>query len=604
MLSTYLSYQLVTRDLDKSLDRVEQQPMVQRETDYFLANIGKVKSIDEFVDNDRLFKYAMKAFGLGDMDYAKAFMKKALTEGIRDKDSFANTLTDKRYYDFVKAFNFEQYGEQATSYNMAQDGVSKNFATQATISETQAGFSFAQTETDYYLAHISDVKSVDDLMGDTRLLDYTLSAFGIDSETQSPDKVRRMLEGGVSDPQSPANTSRDDRYVALVTAFDFEQYGDQTTSRAAVRQSVPAGYVANSGLDLVKPSSDYVSGEAEYYRDHIGDVKSIDDLISDKRLLSVAMGAYGIDAANEDPAFIRGMLSGGVTDPKSPANIFGDARYKAFVTAFDFVGYGADTTARDAVTSVTPELYETKTSLGLEGVTDAYVAGESAYYQAHVSDLHSIDDLMGDQRLLNFALRSFGLDPAKETPDHLRTLLEGGIDDPESAANKETNKAYAAFVSAFNFARYGEDATTVTAAQDTTVDQYVRQTLEETEGDKNEGVRLALYFQRKAPELTSYYQILGDTALSQVVRTALGFPDAMAQANIDKQAALMEDRFDLADFKDPEKLSDFLERFTTMWEIKNPSDSAAQSSIAALFAQPAEFGISTNLLLTMAQMRR
>ena len=97
MLNTYTSYLLIARDIPKAISQVETQPMVKRETDYYLANIGKVKSIDDFVNNDRLFKYAMKAFGLSDMDYAKAFMVKALKEGVTDPDSFANKLTDKRY---------------------------------------------------------------------------------------------------------------------------------------------------------------------------------------------------------------------------------------------------------------------------------------------------------------------------------------------------------------------------------------------------------------------------------------------------------------------------------------------------------------------------
>ena len=101
MLSTFTSYQLIARDIPKSIDRVEAQPIVERETDYYLANIGKVKSIDDFVKNDRLFKYAMKAYGLEDMAYAKAFMVKALKEGVADPDSFANKLTDKRYAEFV-----------------------------------------------------------------------------------------------------------------------------------------------------------------------------------------------------------------------------------------------------------------------------------------------------------------------------------------------------------------------------------------------------------------------------------------------------------------------------------------------------------------------
>ena len=97
MVSTYTSYQLITRDIDRSIDQIEKQPVTKRETEYYLANITKAKSIEDFLGDDRLFKYAMKAFGLKDMDYAKAFMKKVLTEGIEDPDSFANSLTDKRY---------------------------------------------------------------------------------------------------------------------------------------------------------------------------------------------------------------------------------------------------------------------------------------------------------------------------------------------------------------------------------------------------------------------------------------------------------------------------------------------------------------------------
>ena len=55
-------------------------------------------------------------------------MRKVLTEGVSDSDAFANKLTDRRYAEFVAAFNFQKYGEQATSYNRAQVDVPKNFA--------------------------------------------------------------------------------------------------------------------------------------------------------------------------------------------------------------------------------------------------------------------------------------------------------------------------------------------------------------------------------------------------------------------------------------------------------------------------------------------
>ena len=66
-------------------------------------------------------------------------------------------------------------------------------------------------------------------------------------------------------------------------------------------------------------------------------------------------------------------------------------------------------------------------------------------------------------------------------------------------ANTLTDPRYLEFASTYDFDRYGSIATTFTKARQGTVDKYLRQTLEENEGAKNEGVRLALYFERKAP---------------------------------------------------------------------------------------------------------
>ena len=209
MLNTYTSYQLIVKDINKSIARIEQQPTVDRDTQYYLDNITKVKSIDDFVKNDRLFKYAMKAYGLENMDYAKAFMVKALKEGVSNPDSFANKLTDKRYAQFVSAFNFAANGADTTVYNQAQQLVTKNYALQVKIGASQTGLAYYQSETAYYTTNIANVKSIDDLMGNSRLLTYAMAAFGLDAETEPAATVRAMLEGGVTDPNSPVNKLTD-----------------------------------------------------------------------------------------------------------------------------------------------------------------------------------------------------------------------------------------------------------------------------------------------------------------------------------------------------------------------------------------------------------
>ncbi|MGI6851739.1 DUF1217 domain-containing protein [Mesorhizobium sp. 1B3] len=372
MINTYTSYKLITRDLAKSIDRIEAQPMIKRETEYYLANIGKVKSIDEFLKNDRLFRYAMKAHGLEDMAYAKAFMRKALEGGISDQNSFANKLTDKRYAEFVRTYNFADFGGDATSYNVTNQG---------TVAR------------------------------------YTL-------------------------------------------------------------------WAAQAG---VEPDNPVLKEHNAYFAANIGKVKSIKEFVENDQLFEYAMKAYGLADKIADKDLMIEMLEGGVDDPKSPANVDPDERFKEFV-------------------------------------------------------------------------------------------------------------------SVFNFVRNGEKTTNEVAAQQPAVDKYMRQTLEEDAGQQNEGVRLALYFTRNASKITGPFDVLADKALATVVRTALGLPDSIASADIDRQAKMLEDRIDFTDFQDPAKLEKFMARFTALWEIKNPT-STALSSVASLISQPSSQGISIDALMTLQRVK-
>jgi hypothetical protein len=324
--------------------------------------------------------------------------------------------------------------------------------------------------------------------------------------------------------------------------------------------------------------------------------------MADQRLLSFAMSAYGLDPAAETAKNIRKMLEGGVQDPASSANSASNKNWAAFVAAFDFQQYGDQATARDSALKDAPLLWTGKSSVGLVKPGAAYVEAETAYYKASVSNLHSIDDLLHNKRLLNFALYAYGLDAATEKQQTIRQMLEGGVTDPDSPANKLTDKRWAAFVTAFNFAQFGEQTMITTPAQRPSVDKYMRQALEENAGRDNEGVRLALYFERKAPKITSFYQVLADPALGKVVRTLLSLPDSFATADVDKQVKYYESKLKISDFSRPEALGKLMKRFTSLWEVNNPS-SSPQSLTTVLFSQPTELGISTDLLFAMHKLR-
>ena len=75
MLSTIAGYQMISNNMVRSLQQTARQPDLSRDTTYYLAHIGDVKSIGDLLADSRLFSYAMKAYGLSDMTYAKAFIR-------------------------------------------------------------------------------------------------------------------------------------------------------------------------------------------------------------------------------------------------------------------------------------------------------------------------------------------------------------------------------------------------------------------------------------------------------------------------------------------------------------------------------------------------
>lgn len=98
------------RTQDAQQDAFEQSPVIQRDTEYFLENIGKIDTADQLVKDRRLLSVALGAFGLDEDIGNTFFIRKVLEDGTLDTTDLANKLADKRYLDFSKAFGFGDYG--------------------------------------------------------------------------------------------------------------------------------------------------------------------------------------------------------------------------------------------------------------------------------------------------------------------------------------------------------------------------------------------------------------------------------------------------------------------------------------------------------------
>ncbi|WP_232209633.1 DUF1217 domain-containing protein [Rhodobacter ferrooxidans] len=93
--------------------------------------------------------------------------------------------------------------------------------------------------------------------------------------------------------------------------------------------------------------------EEEYFRANIGKIKTAEALVSDRKLLKVALGAFGLDADINSKAFIQKVLEGGTLKTGALANKLADKQYQAFSAGF---GFGDFATPRTQLSTFADEI--------------------------------------------------------------------------------------------------------------------------------------------------------------------------------------------------------------------------------------------------------
>lgn len=82
--------------------------------------------------------------------------------------------------------------------------------------------------------------------------------------------------------------------------------------------------------------SPLITRDTAYFEENIGNVNSAEDLVSDRRLLRVALGAFGLQDDINNKYFIQKVLEEGTLEADSLANKLSDERYKDLANAFGF----------------------------------------------------------------------------------------------------------------------------------------------------------------------------------------------------------------------------------------------------------------------------
>ncbi len=93
--------------------------------------------------------------------------------------------------------------------------------------------------------------------------------------------------------------------------------------------------------------------DTDYFKEHIGNIDTAADLVSDRRLLRVALGAFGLQDDIDNKYFIQKMLEDGILKEDGLANRLSDPRYKDLVGAF---GFGDFSTPRSKLSTFGDEI--------------------------------------------------------------------------------------------------------------------------------------------------------------------------------------------------------------------------------------------------------
>ena len=249
----------------------------------------------------------------------------------------------------------------------------------------------------------------------------------------------------------------------------------------------------------------------------------------------------------------------------------------------------------------TLQLYKTNLAKAKSTIAaDPQVKRDTEYFKSTISTVKSSKDFVGNYRLFSFAMHAYGLDEMTYAKSFMQKVMDGGIINPKSMANQLSDPRFRAFAKAFDFGDKGPSATSDASIGTDTAAAYVQQALEANAGQLNPGAQLALYFQRKAPTITSGMSILADKDLLQFAKTALNLSNAIG-SSVDKDAKLIETKLDIKSLQDPAKVSALVQRFAAKWDAQNSTGTTSAALTLLTSTTQANSGINAGLLGSVQQ---
>jgi hypothetical protein len=390
-----VDYKIASANQDQLMAQFQRTPDYTQGVADYQAGVSKITTVDQFLNNYKVLKVALAAYGMSDQISSKGLLKELLTENPSGSTALAQRMGNQSYLAFAQAYwslsedggaglqspasinnTISRYTQKQYAQWLGNKDNDPALATalnarqtlQDAVNVTNVGALYAQYQSQpnvaqavgYYQRNIGNVKTAADLINDPKLLNVALAAYGIDPTTVSADTVQALLTQTPTDTTSVAYNNP--AYQAFANAFsalnDISNAASVTTSSAI--NSVVANYQQRGFAQALATNTDaqniamfgsagakkvtQILGDAKteagyglatgYYAANIAKVRTVAEFAADKQLAAVAEGAYGFSNLSADT--LNRLLTEDPTASTSLAQT--SPQFSAFAKAFSFYG--------------------------------------------------------------------------------------------------------------------------------------------------------------------------------------------------------------------------------------------------------------------------
>ncbi len=357
-------------------------------------------------------------------------------------------------------------------------------------------------------------------------------------------------------------------------------------------------------------SAPQIKRDLAYFEANIGKVKSAEELVSNRRLLGVALTAFGLEGEIDKKAYIRKILESGTADVNSLANRVSAPGFRQMTEAFGFGDATGSLTGAPGFKDKIVAAYKARAFEGAVGnanndirvamnfrrefeemsraslraafETVPEIQADVAYVEGAIAGVRTPEALVSDPVLLRVALTAYGLESYASNPGLVRDMLAGGVTGPDAPANRLGSPKMKAFVAAFGFGQsqgvaVAQTSTEGFAARLTSA--YKTAVFDAMIEDAGNKVPDAMRFKREVEALAkgdigSWFSVLTSKPMRAVFEKAFNLPGSFGRIDIDQQRNVLIQKTQtlfgsdsLRTFEDPNNVEKMIVRYLVRSQI-------------------------------------